>query len=80
MSSPFQIGNVKPLITWIERMAGLTHTVECRYNGTVWEVIAAFNMDRAAIAYAGECHMSNRQAYGYRVRDVATDSILRSWG
>lgn len=58
----------------------LTHTVECRPPAQAFfEVIAAFNVDRAALAYGGECHMVN-PSNAYRVRDIATEAVVRQWG
>ncbi len=57
-------------------LSALTHVVECRWpHNSHWELIAGFNCERAALAYGGECHMTNLEL-AYRVRDVATGKTL----
>jgi len=61
--------------------------VECKWpNRSYFEVIAAFNSDRIAMAYATDCQVTNK-AFAYRVtkrsrvlhdhRDIAGEAVLQ---
>lgn len=57
----------------------LPYTVECN-QGRYWETIAAFDIERAALAYMAECSNVARE-FAYRVRrsdTVTTTEIVAS--
>lgn len=46
----------------------LPYKVECKSSYPFYELIAAFNVEAAATAYAGECALANADTnYAYRV-------------
>lgn len=45
----------------------LPYKIECKSTLAFYETIAAFNCERAALAYAGECALTNMN-FSYRVK------------
>lgn len=58
----------------------LHYVVEVKAGRPVWEPIAGFNVDRAALAYGGECHMVNQKlGMLYRVVNYDTGRVVYDW-
>ena len=59
-------------------MSKLPYKVECKSTYPFFELIAAFNVEQAAVGYAGECALANADtAYEYRVK--CGRRIVQEW-
>lgn len=58
----------------------LPYKVECKSSYPFFELIAAFNVETAATAYAGECALANANTnYEYRVVHGRTRVVIEEY-